>query len=141
MPRELVLDCSVALAWLLPDESTATAERLLQSLDQRCRLWIPALWWYELANALRAAVARRRLSPADADHALELIRGLPLYVDTLLGSEAAQRFDALAREHGLSAYDAAYLELAQRRGVPLATFDAALTTACRRSGVKLVPGR
>lgn len=135
---ELVLDCSMALAWAIPDEGSRAADRLLGRLSRGSRLWIPALWWYELANALVAACRRGRMSEADASRLTELYGGLPLFTDTLLGSAAVSRFRALAERHGLSAYDAAYLDLAQRRGIALATLDKGLAAAGRQAGVRVV---
>jgi predicted nucleic acid-binding protein len=134
---ELVLDCSVVLAWVIPDESSKTAERLLSRLDKDSRLWIPALWWYELSNALTIAQRRGRLNDSDTLRLIELYRQLPLFTDTLLGADAVFRFRVLAQRYNLSAYDAAYLELAQRRGVGLATLDEDLAKAARKAGVRV----
>jgi predicted nucleic acid-binding protein len=133
-----VLDCSVALAWALPDETSKRAERFLADLDQETTLWVPALWWYELANALTMAHRRRRLTESDAVQLVELYGTLPIQTDTHLNSDAVWRFQALAKEHSLSAYDAAYLELAQRKGTGLATLDKPLTKAARKAGVHVL---
>lgn len=135
---ELVLDCSLALAWTVPDEGSKAAERLLSRMDQESKLWIPALWWYELSNALTVAQRRGRLNDSDALRLIELYRRLPLFTDTLLGADAVFRFRSLAQRYSLSAYDAAYLELAQRRGVALATLDEALKKAARKAGVQVI---
>jgi predicted nucleic acid-binding protein len=135
---ELVLDCSLALAWTVPDEGSKSAERLLSRIDRESKLWIPALWWYELSNALTIAQRRGRLNDSDALRLIELYRRLPLYTDTLLGADAVFRFRALAQRYDLSAYDAAYLELAQRRGVGLASLDEALTKAARKAGIRVI---
>jgi predicted nucleic acid-binding protein len=134
---ELVLDCSLALAWAVPDEGSKAAERLLSRIDKESKLWIPPLWWYELSNALTVAQRRGRLNDSDALRLIELYRRLPLFTDTLLGAEAVFRFRSLAQRYNLSAYDAAYLELAQRKGVALATLDADLAKSARKAGVKV----
>ena len=132
-----VLDCSVALAWALPDETSKRAERFLADLGQETLLWVPALWWYELANALRMAHCRRRRTESEAVQLVELYSSLPIQTDAHLNSDAVRRFQTLAKEHSLSAYDAAYLELAQRKGIGLATLDKRLTSAARKSGVQV----
>ncbi|MBN2498321.1 MAG: type II toxin-antitoxin system VapC family toxin [Deltaproteobacteria bacterium] len=134
---DLVLDCSMALAWAIPDEGSEAADRLLSGLERGSRLWIPALWWYELSNALTVAQRRGRLSDSDLLRLIELYRTLPLFTDTLLGAEAVFRFRVLAQRYKLSAYDAAYLELAQRRGLGLMTLDGGLAKAARGAGIPL----
>jgi predicted nucleic acid-binding protein len=108
----------------------------LADAEQGEVLWVPALWWYELGNALTVAVRRKRLSEADATRFIDLYSQVPLQTDTHLTSETVWRLRALAQEHHLSAYDAAYLELAQRRGLGLATLDKNLIAAARRAGVQ-----
>jgi predicted nucleic acid-binding protein len=132
-----VLDCSLALAWALPDEMSKRAERFLAGVSPKNLLWVPALWWYEVSNALTMAQRRQRLTESDAMRLIELYSSLPLQTDAHLGSDAVWRFHALAKEHSLSAYDAAYLELAQRKGIGLATFDKRLINAARQAGVQV----
>lgn len=136
--RGWVLDSSLALAWGLPDESSPGAERFLEGLSSQDELWVPALWWYEVANALLTAQRRKRLSEADSLRLVELYRGLPTQTDFASGPEALWRFRTLAHEHGLSAYDAAYLELAGRRELALASLDRRLIAAARRVGVRTI---
>lgn len=132
-----VLDSSMALAWALPDEASAEAEKFMDhaSRDSTIALLVPALWWYEIANALTCARRRKRLTEADAARLIELYGRLPLQTDASLGGESAWRQHALAVEHGLSAYDAAYLELAHRSGAGLASFDERLRAAARKTGL------
>jgi predicted nucleic acid-binding protein len=134
-----VLDSSMALALALPDESSEQADRFFGRLTNETVLWVPALWWYEVANAMISAERRKRLTEGDRVRLIELYRMLPLRTDTALDPEAMYRFHTLAKGQGLSAYDAAYLELAQRRGLGLATLDQSLQTAASRAGVKVVP--
>lgn len=135
---EWVLDCSLALAWALPDETSPRADRFLASATREDVFWVPALWWYELANALTMAQRRHRLPESDRLRLMELYGALPVQTDTFIGPNAAWRLHALAVAHGLSAYDAAYLELAQRRGLGLATLDRRLAGAARRAGIRLI---
>jgi predicted nucleic acid-binding protein len=132
-----VLDCSLALAWALPDETSKRAERFLADVGRDTLLWVPALWWYELANALTMAHRRRRLTESEAMRLIELYSSLPIQTDAHLNPDAVWRLQSLAKEHSLSAYDAAYLELAQRKGIGLATLDKHLTTAARKAGVQV----
>jgi predicted nucleic acid-binding protein len=132
---ETVLDCSLALAWALPDEASSRADRWLARVSPDDVLLVPALWWYEMTNALTVAQRRRRLTGADVARLIDLYAALPIQTDTFLGREASWRLHGLAHEFGLSAYDAAYLELAQRRGAALATTDRRLATVARRAGV------
>lgn len=131
------LDCSLALAWALPDEMSRRADRFLAYVARTSQLWVPALWWYELSNALLLAQRRHRLAETDRIRVMELFAMLPIQTDAELDANTAQRFHGLAERHGLSAYDAAYVELAERRGVGLATLDRSLATAARRVGVKV----
>ena len=131
-----VVDSSFALAWALPDEASDRVGRFFSELAPKTVLWIPSLWWYEIANGLLMAERRGRLLEADGLRILELYHGLPVETDTAGGPEALWRFRTLAREHGLSAYDAAYLELAARRQLSLASLDRALGQAARKAGIK-----
>lgn len=132
-----VLDSSMALAWALPDERSEEAERFMElvSEDTAATIVVPALWWYEIANALTSARRRKRLTEADASRLIELYGRLPVQTDASLGGESMWRHLALATEHGLSAYDAAYLELAQRNGAGLASLDERLCAAARKAGL------
>jgi predicted nucleic acid-binding protein len=134
---EAVLDRSLALAWALPDEASSRADRWLARVSPDDVLLVPALWWYEMTNALTVAQRRRRLTGTEVTRLIDLYGALPIQTDTFLGREASWRLHALAQEFGLSAYDAAYLELAQRRGVALATMDRRLAVAARRAGVQI----
>lgn len=135
------LDSSLALAWGLPDETSPQADRFLGRLAADDTLWVPALWWYEISNALVMAERRRRLREAERLNMLELYANLPLKTDAHLTTETMWRVQALAQEHTLSAYDAAYLELALRKGLELATLDRRLITAAKAAGVRCIFGR
>ena len=132
-----VLDSSIALALALPDETSEHADQFFRQVTTKSVLWVPALWWYEMANALIGAQRRKRLTERDRMRLIELYRMLPIRTDTVLDSDAMYRFHTLALEYQLSAYDAAYLELAQRRGLGLATLDQHLHSAAIRAGVKV----
>lgn len=127
-----VVDASVSAAWFLPDEATPDTEAALQATATH-ELWVPALWLLEIGNLLLSAQRRKRIN-ADKRRELALAASaLRLRVDR--EPVAIPALDDLAARHGLSAYDAAYLELALRRGLPLATRDAALAAAMAQAGV------
>jgi predicted nucleic acid-binding protein len=133
-----VIDASVALAWCFDDEATAASRALLDRFKQE-QAEVPSLWHLELANALVLSERRQRITAARASEFIDLIDGLPIVVDSETPARALGAVLALARREGLSAYDASYLELAMRRGVPLATKDGPLAQAARRVGVGLLP--
>jgi predicted nucleic acid-binding protein len=130
-----VLDASLTLCWVLPDESTASARAFLTHLPPGEELWVPALWWYEVANGLAAARRRGRITETECAQMLGSFQCLPLQTDRDQGADFLLRLAALAGEHGLSAYDAAYLELARRRGAGLATLDRRLGAAASAAGI------
>ena len=132
-----VVDSSIALAWGLPDETSQEADRFLSRISMRGILWVPALWWYEMANALLVAQRRKRLGEAERVRLMELYRRLPIRTDVSLDSDIMWRLQTLAIEYNLSAYDAAYLELAQRRSLGLATVDRPLRGAAQKAGMKV----
>lgn len=132
-----VIDASYALSWVLPNESSAAAERFLRGLPSDAALWVPSLWWHEVANALLVAERRERISESGSLGALEVFRSMGLETDPAAGPEMLWRLRTLGKEYGLSAYDAAYLELAARRQLPLATLDGALADAARKAGVRV----
>lgn len=134
---EFVLDCSVTLAWFLEDEKTREAVHVLRRLGA-ARAKVPSIWPLEVANALVVAERRKRVSPVDCAVFKSKLLVLPIDVDSVGTSRALGTISDLAREFTLSAYDAAYLELALRLKVPLATFDQDLIHAARRAKLPVV---
>ncbi len=131
-----VLDCSVTMSWLFKDEVDNYSESVLSLLRLQGAL-VPAIWPLEVANVLLTAERRQRVSEAQRVQFTELLVSLPIAV---LNRAVDQTFNAilpLAREHKLSSYDASYLELALREGLPLATRDHKLRLAARHCGVPL----
>jgi predicted nucleic acid-binding protein len=133
-----VVDASVALAWCFADEATPTILALLDRITDE-PVEAPALWHLELANALVVAERKGRIAPARTSEFIALIDGLPILIDEQMPTRILGSVLDLARSEKLSAYDASYLELAMRRGLPLATKDTDLTEAARRVGVPLLP--
>lgn len=133
-----VLDCSVAVCWCFDDEASPATDALLERVRDEGAV-VPSLWQVELANVLLQAERRRRTTAADTTTFLDLIDELPIATDEETVHRALREVLTLARAHGLTAYDATYLELAMRRGLPLATRDAALAAAARRVGMLTLP--
>ena len=131
---QLVIDGSVTLAWSLADENSAYAARVLDYLIDR-QAAVPAVWLLEVANGLLMAERRGRSTQADTAEAIEALRGVPIMVEEPSFDRAFGEVLRLARERRLSAYDAAYLELAMREGLPLATLDVRLAEAAHAVGV------
>lgn len=132
----LVLDCSVTMAWAFDDEDAPYAARIRDTMP-RSEAFAPAVWPLEVCNVLLVAERRGRLTLAESARFLEVLSMLPVRVEA---AGVAQTFDevlALGRETGLSVYDASYLELAMRLGLPLATLDERSREAARQVGVGL----
>ena len=129
-----VLDCSVAMAWCFADETNSYTEAVLQDLADTGAV-VPSIWPLEMVNVLLVAERRKRISKAQSRRFVELLQSLPIAVDDVSASRIWDGVLSLAREQQLSAYDAAYLELAMREGLPLATADNALKRAAKRCGV------
>ena len=132
-----VLDASIALAWFFRDERNAYAHQTLRWLEGDSTV-VPGVWLLEVANGLVVAERRGRFTPADVAQVCRTLAELPIELSDLTLDQALGPVLDLARAHGLSAYDAAYLELAMRENLPLATQDDALLDAAERVGVSLV---
>jgi predicted nucleic acid-binding protein len=132
-----VLDNSVMMAWFFEDEDAPYADRVLELLNGDTAV-VPAIWPLEIANAIMTAERRRRLLPTDVLRLVELANGLPITVESMPLRRALGSVLNVGRTHRLTSYDAAYLELAMRRGLPLATLDERLATAARQAGAVLV---
>lgn len=132
-----VLDSSLALCWCFEDEATEGTRQLLEHLRTEGAA-VPNLWHVEIANVLGLAERRRRITAAETAQFIALLETLEIDVDEETWLQAFGRILALARQERLTAYDAAYLELAMRLGVPLASKDRELCDAAERVGVKAV---
>lgn len=133
----LVLDCSVALAWFLPAERSAATEALLDQVTEAGAV-VPVLWRLEIGNVLLIAERKGRIVRAHRLTALAALRQLPIRVDPETGDHAWGSTMDLAATHALTLYDAAYLELALRTGLPIATLDQPLGHAARSVGVAVL---
>ena len=135
----VVIDASVALAWVFGDERHDAAWRVVERLREG-PAWVPAHFHLEVGNGLLSGLSRGRLSADQTRTAIVALGALPIEVDLDTPSRAFSESWPLAAQHGLTTYDAAYLELAIRRGLPLATLDARLVSAARAEGVALAVG-
>lgn len=133
---KLVLDASMALSWLFERKNTKEADcadrALLAVAD--AEVLVPALWHTEIVNALLVGERRQVVSEAKVIDYLNRLSGLPIATDDTALAGRRDLVMALAREHGLTAYDATYLDLALRTDAVLATFDAKLADAMHRAG-------
>ncbi|MDD3354815.1 type II toxin-antitoxin system VapC family toxin [Zoogloea sp.] len=130
-----VLDNSVVVGWFLEDQATPYADAVGVLLEQEQAV-VPALWELEFANVLRTACRKQRLTADEAHQIIEQICALPILIDRETPGPA--ELLALALRYNLSSYDAAYLELALRRQIPIATKDAPLQAAAQATGVGIV---
>ena len=133
-----VIDCSLALAWGLPDEESTTADDFFLLDHSQEELLVPALWWFELANGLTMGRKRKRITQDQFVRLLRAYDALPLLTDSHAGFNFVQALQRIASQYDLSAYDAAYLELALRKNAGLATLDQHLASMAHRAGVASV---
>lgn len=126
-----VIDASVTMPWFFPDEASGFTERLLDQLGEQ-PIWAPSLWVLECTNVLQSAQRRGRIGAARRTEIAGELSALPVRVDT--ESLDFVELDRLASTHALSAYDAAYLELALRKSMTLVSLDARLLAAARALG-------
>ena len=129
-----VLDASISAVWALADESSPLADTAAERLTNENAL-VPPLWWYEVRNLLVINERRQRMTVRDSVRYLELLSTFPIQVDPIEDEQTVLRF---ARELRLSFYDAAYLAVAHRNRLPLATLDLKLQAAAQKAGIELL---
>lgn len=134
--ERLVLDSSVTLAWFFRDEADPYADAIA-GLFPDVEAWVAGIWPLEVANAILVGERRKRSTQAQAQKWLSYLQSLDIRVDGEMTAQAFHDILNLGRSRGLFAYDAAYLELAMRRGLPLATLDGKLKAAAAAVGVPL----
>lgn len=130
----IVVDCSVAMSWVLPDEDTTLADKVLDRVAVDGGI-VPPLFRIEVGNVLLVAMRRRRITSETRRKAFDRIAALPLREDSAGAAHIWTDCIDLADRHGLSLYDATYLELAKRLRRPLATLDQRLANAAREAGI------
>ena len=132
-----VLDCSMTMSWIFPDESTKAGEGLRDSLVSDFAL-VPTLWAFEVGNVLRNATRRGRISTDDWLRIFEDLKDLPIEIDEESQHRVWESVLPIARKLDLTVYDAAYLELSMRHGLPLATLDRDLRMKAPMLGVVII---
>ncbi len=132
----LVIDASLTLSWYFEDERTPQTDRILDQVAEHGAL-VPLLWRLEVANALQVAIRRKRINVAFRDRALTDLTRLPVTTDPDADTHAWTTTLRLADRFQLTVYDALYLDLAQRRELPLGTLDRQLRQSATALGVKL----
>ena len=130
MSDQFVVDNSVVMTWCFQDEMNDYAEAVLDSLTEAVAI-VPAVWSLEVINVLLVAERKGRLHEADSVRFISLLSQLPIVVDRSWPERLMKDLLAIGRAHNLSSYDAAYLELAMRQGLPIATLDRKLLEAAR----------
>lgn len=134
--KRFVLDCSVTMTWLFADEQSEYGDKVAASLIES-RPIVPPLWFYEVINCITVGERRRRIQQVQSLTFLRTISDLAIDVDSRVPHELLFSLTEFARISGLTSYDAAYLELANRLGTPLATLDKDLRDAAVKLGVSI----
>jgi len=132
-----VLDCSTAMAWCFQDEESDRADQILDRLNHSSAV-APAIWALEVANVLLAAQRKKRIGHAESERFLGRLRTLPIRIDEETAIRAWTDIFPLASQLSLSSYDAAYVELALRHDIPLATLDHRLRECATKAGVEVL---
>ena len=135
--HDFVIDNSVVMSWCFKDETSKYTDAMLDYLEQSTA-YVPAIWPLEVSNVLLVAERRKRLSQADSSRFISLLLELPIIVEPESPERMLSEILALAREYKLSSYDASYLDLAMRKGLPIATTDKNIIAAARRSRVLIL---
>jgi predicted nucleic acid-binding protein len=133
-----VLDASIVLTWCFPDEDAPLAQHVADRFKQGDTALAPSFWPHEVLNALLAGEKRKRISGALVQSFLNDLAALPVALAQSPAGTVFDRVQSLSRKHDLTAYDAAYLDLALESGLPLATLDGDLIRACKKAGAGLV---
>jgi predicted nucleic acid-binding protein len=137
MPESFVVDNSVVMSWCFQDQSNSYADSVLDRLADSSAT-VPSVWALEVVNVLLAAERRKCISQTDSERFINLLAQLPIFIEYESPARAMKDLLGLGRAHRLSSYDAAYLDLAIRKGLPLATLDKNLRTAAKAEKLSLV---
>ncbi len=138
MAYQYVLDCSVAITWFFDDEFLGSTDALKETL-RNGPVIVPMIWQMEIANVLWAAERKQRIKAYHSEKIRHIIGKLPIETDFASESNALGTLLELAREYEITVYDASYLELSLRHGIPLATLDKKLIAAAQRAGIPVLP--
>lgn len=136
--KRLVLDASITLAWFFEEESTSYTEAVFDLVLSGAEALAPAIWPLEVANAFLIGERRKRLSFTEVAAFLQRLADMPITIEQVRIDRAFGQILTVARQEQLTEYDAAYLELASREALPLATLDQRLKRAAQNAGIALV---
>lgn len=137
MVKHFVVDNSVVMSWCFKDETNKYADTVLDRLTESAAV-VPSIWPLEVVNVLLLAERQKRLSESDSIRFITLLSQLPIVVEYERPEKMMRELLALARAYNLSSYDASYLDLAMRKGFPIATLDNKLIEAARRIDVQIL---
>ncbi len=139
MGESFVVDNSVVMSWCFKDETNQYADAILDCLSE-ATAFVPSIWPLEVVNLLLVAERRKRLSEADSVRFITLLSQLPIIVEHERPERMMKDLLALARSNNLSSYDASYLDLSMRKGIPIATLDTRLITASKKTSIPILMG-
>ena len=140
MDDNFVIDNSVVMTWCFKDETSQYADHILDRLEDSTG-FVPSIWPLEVCNVLLVAERKKRIGEAGSTRFIALLSELPIIVEQESPERMIKDIFALARKHKLSSYDASYLDLAMRKGLPIATLDKNLSAAAKRSKVPILSGK
>lgn len=132
-----VLDFSAVMPWVFGDEATDETDALLEEMALGEVAWVPTIWNLEVGNVLLSAMRKKKIDQAGIEAFISLLKSLEIVTDPETSARAWDKTLDLAQLYRLTTYDASYLELAMRKGMPLGTLDKELAAACRKAGVEL----
>ena len=135
--NEFVIDNSVVMTWCFKDETNQYADSVLDTLEFSTA-FVPSIWPLEVGNVLLVAERKKRLSEADSTRFITLLAELPIAIEPEPPDRMMREILTLAREQQISTYDASYLDLAMRKGIPIATLDKGLKKAAKRIKVSIL---
>ena len=139
MGESFVVDNSVVMSWCFKDETNQYADAILDCLSE-ATAFVPSIWPLEVVNVLLVAERKKRLSQADSIRFITLLSQLPIIVEHERPKRRMTDLLALARSNNLSSYDASYLDLSMRKGIPIATLDTRLITASKKTDIPILMG-
>ncbi len=135
-----VLDCSVAIAWMFEDEASSYSDSILE-MAGAVQFTVPEVWALEVANVLLMAERARRINASQAASMMHALGQLDIAMDRETSRRAMREIYDVARRGKLTSYDAAYLELAMRQSIPIATLDTKLKKVAKQLGIPIMKGR
>jgi len=139
MNKSFVIDNSVVMSWCFKDETSEYTDAVLNRLEYSTA-FVPSIWPLEVGNVLLVAERNKRLRQADSIRFIALLSELPIIVEPESPDRMMNEIVSIARAYDLSTYDASYLDLAMRKGIPIATLDKGLLRAAKKSNVPVIKG-